>query len=103
MSQSSAYKAFEKAALMLIPNETRIGIDYPVNIKYTFYMQAKRKVDELNLSAAIDDILVKAGVIVDDNRDFVAGHDGTRVYYDKEHPRAEIEITKIESDYKQWI
>lgn len=102
MSQSSAYKAFEKAALTLIPNETRIGIDYPVNIKYTFYMQARRKVDGLNLSASMDDILVKAGVIMDDNRDIAAGHDGTRVQYNKEHPRVEIEITKMESDYKQW-
>ena len=102
VSQSSAYKAFEQAALMLIPNEARIGIDYPVNIKYTFYMQAKRKVDGLNASASMDDILVKAGVIVDDNRDFVAGHDGTRVYHDKVHPRVEVEITHAEEGYTQW-
>ena len=86
---------------MLIPKNVRVGIDYPVNVKYTFYMQTKRRVDGLNLAAAIDDILVDAGVIIDDNRDIVAGHDGTRVYYDKEHPRVEIEITPVEG-YQQW-
>ena len=102
VSQSSAYKAFEKACIMLIPNEARVGIDYPIIAKYTIYMQTKRKVDGLNLSSAIDDILVKAGVITDDNRDIVAGHDGTRVYYDKQHPRIVVEITKAEDGYERW-
>ena len=101
VSPSSAYKAYRKAALMLIPKDVRVGIDYPVNVKYIFYMQTKRKVDGLNVAAAMDDILVDAGVIVDDNRDIVASHDGTRVYYDKEHPRVEIEITAVEG-YQQW-
>lgn len=44
------------------------------------------------------EILRKAarfGVIKDDNSRIVAGHDGSRVLYDKENPRVEITITPI--------
>lgn len=102
VSQSSAYKAFEKAALMLIPNEARIGIDYPVNVKVIFYMQARRRVDLTNCLESIDDVLVKAGVLSDDSREIIASHDGSRVYHDKSHPRIEVEITHAEDGYAQW-
>jgi hypothetical protein len=32
-----------------------------------------------------------------DNRDIVASHDGSRVYYDKQRPRVEIEIEAWET------
>jgi Holliday junction resolvase RusA-like endonuclease len=44
----------------------------------------------------MDDILVKHKVISDDNYKIVASHDGTRVYVDKENPRVEIDIRKLE-------
>ena len=87
---------------MLIPNEARQNIDYPVNVKTVFYMQSRRKVDLANLNSAIHDILVDAHVLADDNRDIVASTDQSRVYYDKEHPRVEIEITPLEEPYEQW-
>ena len=102
VSPSSAYKAYRKAALMLIPKDACIGIDYPINVKCVFYMQTRRKVDLSNLISAISDILVDANVVVDDNRDVIASNDGSRVYYDKDRPRVEIEITRAESDYVQW-
>jgi len=64
-------------------------------------MKTKRRVDGLNLLAAIDDILVKHGILEDDNRDTVVSHDGSRVYYDKTSPRVEIIITTVD-DYDQW-
>lgn len=90
---SKAYKQYEKDALYFLKP---LGIDYPVNIKYLFYMPTHRKVDLLNLEEAIDDIMVKAGALKDDNCEIVAGHDGSRVYYDKENPRTEIYIEEIE-------
>lgn len=57
--------------------------------------------DITNLLGATDDILVAHGILADDNRDIVAAHDGSRVYYDKAHPRVEITITPID-DYPQW-
>jgi hypothetical protein len=40
----------------------------------------------------LHDILVKAKVLEDDNYKIVIGTDGSRVYYDKENPRTEVEI-----------
>ena len=96
ISPSSAYKAYRKAALMLIPQEARQGIDYPVNVQCVYYMETRRRVDMCNLIEATLDVLVDAGVLADDNSNIVAGHDGSRVLYDKEHPRTEIIITRIE-------
>ena len=47
-----------------------------------------------NLLEAIDDIMVKAGLLVDDNFTIIQSHDGSRVFYDKNNPRTEIRITK---------
>lgn len=77
-------------------------IDYPITIKCTYYMKSRRKVDLTNLLEATDDILVHYNIIKDDNRNIIASHDGSRVYYDKENPRTIIEITKYEEDYQEW-
>ena len=99
--QSKQYLQYEKdCAWFLNPKPTK-PIDFPVNICCTFYMKTKRRVDGLNLLAAIDDILVKYGIIADDNRDIVASHCGSRVYYDKNAPRTEIVITTVDN-YDQW-
>lgn len=91
--QSKIYTEYEKqASLFLRP----IGIDYPVNVRYMFYRETHRRVDLTNLEEAIDDIMVKAGVLKDDNCEIVAGHDGSRVMYDKDNPRTEIYIEEIE-------
>ena len=95
ISPSSAYKAYRKAALMLIPADVQKGIDGPVNVKCVYYMQTRRRVDMCNLIEATLDVLVDAGVLADDNSNIAAGHDGSRVLYDKEHPRTEITITSM--------
>lgn len=95
ISPSSAYKAYRKAALMLIPKDVRHGIDYPVNVQCVYYMETRRRVDMCNLIEATLDVLVDAGVLEDDNSSIVAGHDGSRVLYDKEHPRTEVTITRL--------
>lgn len=48
--------------------------------------------DDLNLFASLDDLLVKEKIIQDDNRNIIRCRDGSRVYYDKQNPRAEIYI-----------
>lgn len=95
VSPSSAYKAYQKAALMLIPPDARRAIDYPVNVQAVYYTDTRRRVDLCNLLEATDDILVDAGVLTDDNSNIIAGHDGSRVLYDRERPRTEIRITRI--------
>lgn len=91
---SKQYKQYEKDAMYFIP-KGRETIDYPVNVKCMFYMPTRRAVDLTNLEQAIDDIMVRAGLLKDDNSGVVAGHDGSRVLYDKENPRTEVEIEKI--------
>ena len=98
ITTSDAYKAYRAGALMTIPAEARQHIDYPVNVQGMFYMQTRRAVDLNNLLEALTDILVDAGVLVDDNCRIVAGHDGSRVLYDKEHPRTDVTITRLEVD-----
>lgn len=90
---SKQYKEFEEAALWYVP---RLNIDYPVNIKALFYMKTKRRVDLTNLLEALDDVLVKGGCLVDDNSNIVKGHDGSRVLYDKNNPRIEVEIERMD-------
>lgn len=100
---SSQFLKFEKNCgkfLQKIKNDVE-KINYPINVKCLFYMETRRKVDLTNLLEAVDDILTKYGIIEDDNRDIIASHDGSRVYYDKYNPRIEITITE-EFDYAQW-
>lgn len=92
ISPSKKYKEFERAALWYVE---QIGIDYPVNVKALFYMKTKRKVDLTNLLEALDDVLVKGGMLVDDNCEIIVAHDGSRVLYDKNNPRIEVCIEAI--------
>ena len=88
---SEQYKQYEKDAQWFIHDRPRI--DYPVNVKCVFYMPTRRQVDLTNLLEAVDDVLVRSGVIADDHSGIVVSHDGSRVLHDKENPRTEIEIT----------
>lgn len=96
--QSDEYKRFEKDCGKLLTRKPKTPIDFPVNCQYIMYRSTERVFDGLNGSAALDDILVKYGILKDDNFHIVAGHDGTRVRVDRKNPRVEITITKIGED-----
>lgn len=98
---SDQYKQYEKDCGWFLPKGQKI--DYPVNVQCVFWMKTKRKCDLTNLLEAIDDILVHHAVIVDDNYNIIAGHDRSRVYIDREHPRTEIIIEEIEQGNEQEI
>ena len=89
---SKKYKEYEQSAFYYIPKQPK-PINEPVNVKCLFYMPTKRRCDLTNLLEAIDDVMVKAGLLEDDNFTIIAGHDGSRVLYDKENPRTEVTIT----------
>ena len=99
---SKLYQQFEKDCLSQIEDSLRKNISSPVNIKAVFYTKERRRVDLTNLLEALDDMLVKAEVIEDDCRDIIASHDGSRVYYDKENPRIEVEIEEVKGEYEVW-
>lgn len=100
---SKQYKQFEKDSLPYLRHvKSQIGmITYPVNMQCRFFTETKRKIDLPNLLNAIDDAAVKAGLLLDDNRDIIAAHDGSRVFHDKMNPRIEVKITELK-DYSQW-
>lgn len=87
---SKAYTDFEKACK---PYLEPWNIDYPINLQCVYYMPTRRRVDLVNLLEATCDILVKYGVIEDDNYKIIRSVDGSEVRYDKENPRTEITIT----------
>lgn len=93
---SKLYKDYEKDCKPYIPDvET---IDYPINLKCIYYMPTKRRVDLCNLLEATCDMLVFYRVLADDNSKIVYSHDGSKVLYDKNNPRTEIEIERVELD-----
>lgn len=95
IAPSEAFKQYERDAGYFVNRYSRLNINEPVNIECHFYMKTRRLCDLTNLLEAIDDVLVAAGVLSDDNYNIVAGHDGSRVHYDKDNPRTEIIITSI--------
>lgn len=108
ITPSTAYKIYEKEAVksirVMFPNELSL-VDQKVNIKCVYHFPLnkdgsipKRIPDLTNLLEATDDILVSAKIVKDDNATIIASHDGSRVYFDNEDPRVEVEITKFEEE-----
>lgn len=94
---NKAYNFMAKTYLLPKPDEP---VSIPVQVTYKFFMATRRKVDEVNLTGAMDDLLVSEKILADDNSNIIKSHDGTRVYYDKQNPRTEIYIyTYEEEDY----
>ena len=92
---SKQYKQYQDDAGWFIKP---LGIDYPVNVRCLYYMPTKRIVDLVNLQEATLDVLVKYGAIKDDNSRIVVSMDGSRVLYDKENPRTEIYIERLDDE-----
>lgn len=93
---SGAFQEYEQSALWQLVPRPRSPITRRVNVKCVFYMRTRRAVDLNNLLEAICDILVAAHVLADDKCEIVAGHDGSRVAYDKNNPRTEVTITGMD-------
>lgn len=89
---SKAFIQYEKDCFPYMP---KVNINMPINIKATYYMPTRRKVDLCNLHEALHDVLVHYGVIEDDNSDIVVSTDGSRVKHDKNNPRTEVEIEEV--------
>lgn len=90
---SKQYLQYEKDAMWFLPNVDTI--EEKVNVKAVFYMPTKRRVDLTNLLQALLDVLVKYGILADDNSKVVFSVDGSYVDYDKENSRTEVTITEI--------
>ena len=93
--QSKQYLQYEKdCAWFLKPKPTK-PIDFPVNVKMSFYMQRNARVDLVNLQGACLDILTKHGILADDSAikpSVVVSMDGSCVCYDDTKCNARTEI-----------
>lgn len=90
--QSKQYRHYEKDCLKQISGRHKLELDRPCNVGVLYYMPTKHRVDLVNLLEGTCDILVAAKVLKDDNSKIIVSHDGSRVLYDKENPRAVITI-----------
>lgn len=97
ISQSNAFLAYEQQCLKFTPRQARLKIDTPCRVTCVYYMPDKRRVDMTNLLAATHDILVKAGVLADDNSRIIRSVDGSRVELDRARPRVEVEVALLEN------
>ena len=95
--QSKVYKEYEKSAGWFMP-KMDAPIDYPVNVQAVYYRDSRRIVDLNGLNQCLHDVLVKYGVLKDDNSKIVCSTDGSRVLYDKENPRTEVTITRVDDE-----
>lgn len=92
---SAAYRRYEDACKAFLRPIPKDPVNGPVNVQCVYYMPTRRRVDLVNLQEATLDILVKFGFLEDDNSNIVASMDGSRVLYDKQRPRTEIEIREV--------
>ena len=95
LTQSKRYKDYARDCAKQITGKYKQAIDYPINLKCVYYRKTKHRVDLTNLLAATCDILTDCGVIADDNYKIVRSHDGSRIDFDRDNPRVEIEIMEV--------
>lgn len=99
---SKQYIKYEKDVMPFIPKLPE-PISTPVCVKATFYKDTRRACDLMNLYQCLADVLVKYGVLADDNRNILYSVDGSRVLYDRDNGRTEVVITDIpEDEFESW-
>lgn len=99
---SQAYRDYERDTAHFWRREAAILMGQPLsgryNVKCVYFMPTRRRVDMVNLLESSLDLMVKYGILADDNSGIVCGHDGSRVEYDKDNPRVEVTITEMGVD-----
>lgn len=101
--QGAAHSKYAFEAARFLNPRPKEPISGPVHIIYILYMQTRRRVDDLNLYASLDDILVHEKILADDSIKYIRNRDGSRVLYDKENPRAEIYIYSYGEEEDTWL
>lgn len=98
ISQSEAYKNFERECGYFLLKYKNSNISYPINLKCLFYVPDRIRRDLTNLENAIADILVKYKVLEDDNYNIIQSWDGSRIIYEKGRSEIIIDITEVENE-----
>ena len=95
MLPAKSYLEFEREVIKFVKAhpKLKLELDVPINLKCCFYKDKNYKSDLVGYLQAIQDALVEAGVLKDDNTKIVYSTDGSFVDVDKDNPRIEILIT----------
>ena len=101
--QGAAHSKYAFDSAQFLNPRPKEPIEGEIHIVYILYMQTKRRVDDLNLYASLDDILVHEKILKDDCIKYIRCRDGSRVLYDKENPRAEIYIYRYKEEEDTWL
>ena len=88
---SKRYAEWEKDALLQLQSQFKGCAEGKVTIAYTFYVGTLRRKDVDNMIASVNDVLVKAGLIIDDDWQHLAIGAGD-AELDRDNPRAELFI-----------
>lgn len=92
---SKAYQEWEAGQLIYLRSlNLSKGIE-KASIKVVFYMPDNRKADLSNKFESIADLLVKAGILVDDSWQCLSPVLLVCEGVDKENPRVELELTLV--------
>ena len=102
---SAAYKAYERQCGQYLTDKPETPIDYPCEVTCLYFMPRnkdgsvpKKKIDLCNLISATHDILVKYGILEDDNVNIIMSVDGSRVYWTTGEPHCIVQIRELEED-----
>ena len=100
ITQNKRYKQYVADTAMILntvkgKNDIREPINEPVNIRAHFYRSTRKIVDLTNLQECLHDVLVDSGILADDSYRIIVSTDGSRVRYDKNHPRTEVAIEPV--------
>lgn len=90
---SKAYQEWKNNILQILNQyKYKKKIAYPIILECHFYVKDLRIRDISALYEGIQDCMVSAQILVDDNCQIVIGHDGSRVFLDRKNPRTEVSI-----------
>jgi Holliday junction resolvase RusA-like endonuclease len=88
MVSNKLHRDWEIDALWQLKGKA-VVTDYPATLTCIFYNGDKRKRDNSNMLDSVQDVLVKAGILEDDNC-WLLDVGGLHSEYDKDNPRVEI-------------
>lgn len=90
--KSKKYKDYCRIAGMYMDP---LNIDFPVNVKMTFFLPNRYPSSLLGLQEAVEEVLVDCNMLSTNDSRVLASTDGSRILFDKTFPRTEIEISRI--------
>ena len=93
---STFFEAWAQRAIWDLKVSDLVGHDwaYPVKVSFHFYRRDRRKFDYINLAQGPLDLLVSAGILVDDDMKHVIPGDFSWEV-DKTNPRCDLKIEEI--------